>query len=142
MKIITITDPHRKKHFDFFNKMDQPHFNMVANVDITEFLNTIKANSWPFTPWMVYFLSRTANELKSFRWRIRGEKIVEHTSVQPSFSVPTDVSDVFSFCTVPYHPNATIFIKKALAMMEKMKTNPSFEDEEGRDDFLFLSAFP
>ena len=142
MKKINFTDPHRKKHFDHFNKMDQPHFSLVANVDITDFLKTIKEKQWLFTPYMVYILTRAANEIKTFRWRIRGEEIVEHPSVQPSFSVPTDVSDVFSFCTVNYHPKADIFIKDALETMERMRTAPDFEDEEGRDDFLFMSAIP
>lgn len=142
MKKITFSDPHRKKHFEFFNKMDQPHFSIVANVDITAFLETIKEKPWPFTPYMVYLLARAANEIDAFKWRIRDNEIVEHQSVQPSFTVPTNASDVFSFCTVSYHPEASVFIHDALAVIEKMKTNPDFEDEAGRDDFLFMSAIP
>lgn len=142
MKTINFNNPHRKKHFDFFRKMDQPHFNLVANVDITSFLQHIKQHQLSFTVPIVYIISRVANELPAFRWRIRGEQVVEHESVQPSFTVPTDVSDVFSFCTVEYSPDVTTFFQRAQATIEEMKTNPNFEDEEGRDDFLFLSAIP
>ena len=142
MKTITFNDPHRKKHFDFFRKMDQPHFNLVANVDITSFLNHIKTRQLPFTVPMVYLLSRAANESKAFRWRIRGEEVVEHPSVQPSFTVPTEVSEVFSFCTVDYDADPQVFFDRAFATIEKMKTAPDFEDEPGRDDYLFLSAIP
>lgn len=142
MKTITFADAHRRKHFDFFRNMDQPHFNIVANVDITAFLHTVKVQQLPFTPAMVYLLARAANEIAVFRWRIRGQEVVEHASVQPSFTVSTDVSDVFSFCTVDYHPSAAVFLADALATIEHMKTNPDFEDEPGRDDFLFMSAIP
>jgi len=142
MKIIQLTNHHQKKHFDHFIKMDQPHFNLVANVDITDFLSIIKSKKWPFTPSMVYVLARIANEIPVFKRRIRGKKIIEHSSVQPSFSVPTDVSEVFSFCTVTYDVNPAVFIENALAEIERMKTNPIFEDEDGRDDFLFMSAIP
>jgi len=142
MKIIKLNDPHAKKHFNHFNRMDQPHFNLVANVDITTFLAKIKSKNDAFTPWMVYVLARVANEIPVFRRRIRGEDIIEHESVQPSFSVATDVSEVFSFCTVPYHPDAAIFIRNARNEIQLMKTNPNFEDEKGRDDFLFMSAIP
>lgn len=142
MKIITFSNPHRQKHFDFFSKMDQPHFNLVANIDITRFLQFIKDHQLPFTPYVVYLLSKTANDLPAFRWRIRGEQVVEHATVQPSFTVPTEVSEVFSFCTVDYAPEAAVFIERALATIERMKTNPDFEDEPGRDDFLFMSAIP
>ena len=142
MKIITFSNPHRQKHFDFFRKMDQPHFNLVANVDITRFLQFIKNQQLPFTPYIVYLLSKAANDIPAFRWRIRGEQVVEHPTVQPSFTVPTEVSEVFSFCTVDYDPEASVFIERALATIERMKTDPDFEDEPGRDDFLFMSAIP
>lgn len=142
MKTITFADAHRRKHFAFFRNMDQPHFNIVANVDITTFLGTVKAQPLPFTPAMVYLLARAANEIAVFRWRIRGQEVVEHPSVHPSFTVSTDVSDVFSFCTVDYHPSAPVFLADALATMERMKTYPDFEDEPDRDDFLFMSAIP
>jgi len=142
MKIIKLNNPHAKKHFDHFNRMDHPHFSLVANVDITAFLAKIKSKNETFTPWMVYVLARVANEIPVFRRRIRGEDIIEHESVQPSFSVATDVSEVFSFCTVTYHSDAAIFIKNTLNEIQLMKTNPSFEDEKGRDDFLFMSAIP
>jgi chloramphenicol O-acetyltransferase type A len=122
--------------------MDQPHFSIVANVDITDFLRMSKERSLPFTPYMVYLLSKAANELPAFRWRIRGEQVVEHASVQPSFTVPTEASEVFSFCTVDYHPEQAVFIERALATIERMKTTPNFEDEPGRDDYLFMSAIP
>ena len=142
MKTITFTDPHRKKHFDFFRAMDQPHFNLVANVDITGFLKVVKQEKLPFTPYMVYALSKVANDISVFRWRIRGEQVVEHESVQPSFTVPTEASDVFSFCTVAYHPDRDTFVERAKATIERMKEDPNFEDEEGRDDYLFMSAIP
>jgi chloramphenicol O-acetyltransferase type A len=142
MKTITFDNPHRKKHFDFFRKMDQPHFNLVANVDITSFIAATKKKQLSFTVPMVYVLSRAANELRAFRWRIRGEQVVEHTSVQPSFTVPTEVSEVFSFCTVDYDPVAEVFFQRAHATIQKMKTEPDFEDEPGRDDYLFMSAIP
>ena len=122
--------------------MDQPHFNLVANVDITGFLAIIKANKLPFTPYIVYALSKVANDITVFRWRIRGEQVVEHERVQPSFTVPTEASDVFSFCTVAYDPDLDTFVERAKATIARMKEDPDFEDEEGRDDYLFMSAIP
>lgn len=142
MKTIQFTDPHRKKHFDFFRQMDNPHFNICANVDITRYLERLKQEQIPFTPAIVYATSKTANDISTFRQRIRGEQVVEHEAVHPSFSVVTEMSDVFSFCLVHYQSDFLSFVEAALAAIEKMKQAPSFEDEEGRDDFLFMSSFP
>jgi chloramphenicol O-acetyltransferase type A len=139
---IHFKDPHRKKHFEFFRRMDQPHFSLVANVDITELRSCLQAGNLAFTPAIVYLLSRTANALPPFRQRIRGEQVVEHECVHPSYTVPTANSEVFSFCYVSYQPNVPAFLKAAQAAAEKMYHHPRFEDEAGRDDLLFLSAIP
>ncbi len=142
LKTITFDHPHRQKHFEFFNAMNHPHFNICANVEITNYLKIIQDNNLPFTPAIVYVVAKTANDIKEFRWRIRDKQIVEHEKVHPSFSVYTEVADVFSFCEVKYQSNYNAFVKNAAQRAEKMRQNPSFEDEHGRDDYLFLSAIP
>lgn len=138
---ITFSSSHRQRHFDFFNQMNHPHFNICANVDITALLPFLKANNLPFTPSIVYLISRVANEINEFRWRIRENEVIEYDRVDPSFTVWTEAADVFSFCTVPFHQEAGIFTADALAKMEQMKSDPSMDDEE-RDDLLFLSSIP
>lgn len=142
MKNIPFDHPHRRAHFDFFNQMTNPHFNICANVDVTELLDFSKRENLPITPTIVFFIAKAANEIKEFRWRIRDGQVVEHGEVHPSFSVYTDVADVFSFCEVKYAKDAREFINRANIKIEEMKTDPSFEDEYGRDDYLFLSAIP
>ncbi|MEX0363270.1 MAG: CatA-like O-acetyltransferase [Allomuricauda sp.] len=142
MKKIVFDNPHRKKHFAFFNHMNHPHFNITANVDLGSFLPYVKSMEMPLTYSLVYLLSKAANDIIEFRWRIRENEVVEHESVHPSFTVPTNETDVFSFCTVPFQTSAQDFIADAKRINEAMKTNPSIEDEPGRDDYLFMSAIP
>jgi chloramphenicol O-acetyltransferase type A len=142
MKTLEFTDPHRKKHFEFFRNMNHPHFSVCANVDISGLPATLKERRLPFMASMVWLVSTVANEIPEFRQRIRNIVAVEHDAVHPSFSVPTATADVFSFCEVKWTPDYPTFIRQAMAKIELMKTNPSFEDEEGRDDYLFLSSFP
>lgn len=141
-KTITFDHPHKQKHFEFFLAMNQPHFGITANVDITEFLQVVRDSAdLRFTPCIVYLIARTAHEVKEFRWRIRGKEVVEHSTVRPSFAVPTSAG-AFSFCTVDYYEDPLTFHRETVNRMELMKTNPSFEDEHGKDDYLFLSTFP
>lgn len=142
MKYIRFDDPHRQKHFDFFNRMSSPHFSLTAPLDITKWLHSLKAQGLPFTPAMAYLLASAANEIPAFRWRIRGQSVVEHEQVSPSFTVQTAASSVFSFCTVEYHPSPRAFLRRAQQQMAAVQETPSFEDEPGRDDFLFLSSIP
>jgi chloramphenicol O-acetyltransferase type A len=142
MKKIKFEDKHRQDHFDFFNGMNHPHFNLTSNVEVTKLIPFIKKNKLPMTFCIVYLISKTANEIPEFKQRIRDKAVVEHRLVNPSFTVKTEKADVFSFCTVPYVDNPKSFIKKAEEVNELMLTNPSIKDEPGRDDYLFLSAIP
>lgn len=142
MKTITIDSPHRRKHFDFFRQMNHPHFSVCAQLDLTPWFDETRRRGLRMTASLVYLLARAANEVPQFRQRIRGQQIVEHERVHPSFAVPTEGCDVFSFCEVPYQPRLRSFVARAEAQMEAMRTAPSFEDQAGRDDYLFMSAFP
>ena len=142
MKEISFEHPHRRAHFEYFNRMTNPLFAVCAPVEVTAFVQHRQERRLPFTPAVVYLVARAANDIPEFRWRIRGERVVEHGVVHPSFSVPTDRADVFSFCEVPYAPDGVDFIHRAQTRMAQMRVQPSFTDEPGRDDFLFLSAFP
>jgi len=142
MKEIKFTNSHRKKHFAFFSKMDQPHFSVCANVDITKLNKLLKAQNLAFTPTIVYLISKTANAIPEFKQRIREDIVVEHDWVHPSFTVTTDVEEVFSFCEVKFQENYQDFVLAVRKRQEEMKVNPSIEDEPGRDDYLFLSSFP
>jgi chloramphenicol O-acetyltransferase type A len=142
MQKLTFPDPHRRKHFDFFRAMDMPHFSICLQLDITETLRLIRAEGLHFTSTIVYLVSRVANEVAPFRQRIRGEEAVEHASVHPSFTVQTQASEVFSFCQVSYQKDYGAFVSDVRTAIKHMQHRPSFEDEEGRDDLLFLSSFP
>ncbi len=142
MKIIEFKNEHRKKHFEFFKNMNHPHFSVSGNVDITLLLKSIKEKGYPFMPTIAWAVSKIANDLSVFKQRIRGDEIVEHSFVHPSFTVDTLESDVFSFCEVKFVTGFKNFLDSAVAKINLMKTSPSFEDEPGRDDYLFLSSIP
>jgi chloramphenicol O-acetyltransferase type A len=60
----------------------------------------------------VYVLSRAANAIPEFRYRIRAEKVVEHEIVHPSTTILTD-EDLFSFCIFNYIEDFSLFAARA-----------------------------
>lgn len=142
MKKINFSNAHRKKHFEFFNAMANPLFQVTASIAITPFLKVVKNQNLHFTSACAFIITKACQEIPSFLQRIRNKEIVQHDLVHPSFAIETRSSDVFSFCTVDYTPEWKAFYQNALAKIEQLQEEPSFEDEPGRDDFLFLSSMP
>ena len=101
MRYIDMQTWSRRNHFRLFSTFNHPHFSMCVNVDLTVFYPFVKRNGYSLTVSMVYLISRASNAIPEFRQRIRGDQVVEHEIVSPSFSILTDV-DLFSFCAVEY----------------------------------------
>jgi chloramphenicol O-acetyltransferase type A len=131
----------RYEHFKLFNTFNHPHFNMCVNVDLTAFYPAVKQHDRSFTVALVYVLSRTANTIPEFRYRIRGDQVIEHEIVNPSFTLLID-DDLFTFCNVDYRDDFAEFAAIAANRIAFMKAQPTLKAEPGRDDLLFMTAIP
>ncbi|NIV38598.1 MAG: hypothetical protein GWN58_57030, partial [Anaerolineae bacterium] len=87
---------------------DHPHFGLCANVDVTAFLPAIKERGVSVTVAMVYVIARAANAIPEFRFRIRGEEVVEHDVVHPGTTILVN-EDQFTFATFAYAENFSWF---------------------------------
>jgi chloramphenicol O-acetyltransferase type A len=131
----------RRKHFEVYNAFDYPHFGLCANVEIGRFYPVVKRRGLSFTVATVYVLARAANAIPEFRWRIRGNTVVEHEAVHPSPTILTD-GGLFSFCTIPYAQDFAEFARRAAERIAYVRAHLTLEDEPGQDDLLFMTGIP
>ncbi|MFM8320254.1 MAG: CatA-like O-acetyltransferase [Chloroflexota bacterium] len=141
MHLIDLDAWPRRRHYELFRRFDYPHFNMTAPVDVTRFYAAVKARRASYTIAAIFAVSTAANRLVEFRWRMRGDQVVEHDTVDPAPTLLGD-DDLFSYYSVPYINDYTQFAGRAQAAIERTRRQPSLADEPGRDDYLFLSAIP
>ncbi len=140
MKQIDIDTWPRKKHYEFFKAFDAPHFNVTATLDVTKLHTHAKTTGQSFFKLFLYGAVKTANAIPELRFRMRGDAVVEHDVVHPSFTVMMD-DDVFNFCTVSYKEAFPEFVEDVTARMEEAKQNVHVGDEES-DDLLYITSVP
>ncbi len=131
----------RREHFKVFSAFDYPHFSLCVNVDLTAFHPFVKQRGISFNAATVYVLARSANAVPEFRHRIRPDRVVEHEVVHPSITIPT-MEDLFSFCTLEYSEDYSVFAAKAAERIAYVQEHTTLEDEPGQDDLLFMTAVP
>jgi len=142
MRYINLETWPRREHFEVFRTFDYPHFNMCANVDLTGFYHFVKKHGFSLNVATVYVLTRAANSIPEFRYRIRGDSIVEHEVVHPSSTI-MGKDDVFSFCGLEYQESFPAFSAKAAEKIARVQERPRLsEEDQGRDDWLFMTAIP
>jgi chloramphenicol O-acetyltransferase type A len=131
----------RREQFELFRDSHLPYFNVCADVDITATRQAAKARGVPVTAAIVYLIARTANRIQEFRYRIRGQSVVEHDLVHPASTVMTD-DDLFTFCFFEYRDDFPAFVDGYCAATAHAQAHPSLDDPEDRDDLLFMTAIP
>jgi chloramphenicol O-acetyltransferase type A len=141
MRKIDLESWPRRKHFELYRQFELPHFNLTFPVTVSAFRNWVKERADSLTLATVYLLSQVANELAPFRMRIRGDEVIEHEVVHPSFTVLVE-NEIFSFCTVTYRADYEAFITAGSRRIEEVRAEPTLEDKPGQDDLLFMTSLP
>jgi chloramphenicol O-acetyltransferase type A len=141
MRVIDMQTWSRREHFKLYTAFDHPHFGMCANVDLTKFHPYVKQHGHSVTLAIVYLITRAANDISEFRYRIRNEAVIEHDVVHPSTTILA-ADDLFSFCWFDYCDDFSSFAASAKERIAYFQTHPTLEDIPGRDDFIYMTAIP
>lgn len=141
MRYIDLETWPRREHYELYRQLDQPHFNMCARVDVSAFYPALKARGVGFTVGVLYVLARAANDISAFRYRMRGDRVIEHEVLHPGTTVLAD-SGVFGFCTVDYVVDFPLFAVGAAAALAAARLEPTLKEEPARDDVFFSTAIP
>ena len=141
MKYIDIENWPRREHFHFFSGMDYPHFNICANLDISQLHPFLKKHGLPFFTSVLYLSARAANSIKELRYRIRDGMVVEHETVSTAITVMGN-NEVFGYCTIEYRADPEEFMAKAAEVIAKTKENPTITEDSTRDDVFYYTTIP
>ncbi|QEY35323.1 chloramphenicol acetyltransferase [Caproiciproducens galactitolivorans] len=141
MEIIDLNTWPRKEHFAFFRRMEYPQFNICVKLDVTHFLQFVKENGLSFYFTMGYASAAAANEIENFRYRIRGEQVVLHEKVHPSFTILPKGKELYKMVAADMTDDIHSYTR---TVQEKERRQPVFMDpeEEGRDDQLYCTCTP
>lgn len=144
MKHIDIENWNRKDHFNFFYKMDYPQYNICMDIDVTHFVSFCKKENLSFYYSMIYAVTKTANGLENFKYRIRDGKVVLHDSIHPSFTeMDRNVSEeLFKMLTVDMTENISDFVQAAEKENAGQKTYFDPKKLTGRDDLIYITCIP
>jgi chloramphenicol O-acetyltransferase type A len=142
MEIIDLNTWDRTTHFNFFRRMDYPQYLICSNIDITNFLSKLKERNISFYYAMIYAATYALNQVKEFKYRIKGDKVISHNTIHPSFTDMTDGSELFKMVTVDMEDNIENFVTKAKKKADSQKDYFVIKDVEGRDDLIYITCIP
>lgn len=143
MKILPLVEWDRCETAAFFGGLEVPFYSLSWRVDVTQLYGSAKRAGRSFYLSMIYEVMASLNATEAFLYKLRGDTVVRHDRLSPSFTVP-HMGDRFKIVSVELQENEGIdaFCARA-GQQANMQTHafPSPEQER-RDDWAYLSCLP
>ncbi|MDO4345268.1 MAG: CatA-like O-acetyltransferase [Eubacteriales bacterium] len=138
---ISLEEYPRREHFKYFHSLAYPYVGVTVLVDITEWLEKIRERKQPFFLSFLYCAVNSANEVPELCQRIAGEKILEFSSCQASYTVALE-DGTYTYCAVDCAMPLEKFLPYAAEKQRLAKLHPSIEDGEDALSQFFISSLP
>lgn len=144
MKTLDLATWPRRRHHAFFRRLPYPVYNLCFDLDVTGLRQAVAARGGSFMHAVVHLSMQAVNapEGENFRLRQRGDDVVLHERVHPSFTTMPAGSDLFHIVTTDHLDDPVAFDAHARERSAAQVDPFPSDADHARDDLVFLSSIP
>ena len=132
----------RKEHFRFFSGLSFPFYGVTLSLDVTNLRSYVKAHGLSFYYALIYATLTAMNGLPDFLYKIRGDRIVRHDRLHPSFVVLDEDTHLIKIVNVSLDGTMEAFCRRAEEQVLTQKEPFPDAQQENRDDLVYISCTP
>lgn len=77
----------RTEAFYIFKSFEAPYVNLCSDIDITEFMRFIRGNDYYFFAALLFYITKAANVIEEFRYRLEGDTPVLWNQVSANYTL-------------------------------------------------------
>jgi len=140
-RIIDLESYKRKDHYRYFKDIGFPYVGLTVNVDITEFMDSIKRAGNPFYLSFVYRVVAAANAVPEFRRRIENDAIVEYDHCIASCTILKE-DETYGYLNIDCDQPFEDYLREGKARIEDARKAGNIEDDENVGSLFFISSVP
>ncbi|MDD3894607.1 MAG: CatA-like O-acetyltransferase [Syntrophomonadaceae bacterium] len=134
-KIIDVTDWKRAVHCQIFRNSIEPAYCVTFELDITNFMNKVRAMKYPFSMALIFAVSECANGIEEFRYRFVDGQIVLYDRIDTAFTYINKDTELFKVVNVEMQDTLEEYVAIATQKAESQKEY--FTGPLGNDVFQF-----
>lgn len=142
MEYIDLETWPRKEHFQFFSGLSFPFYNITSTLDITPLYHYAKAHGLSLYYALIYATMTVTNGLPDFLYKIRGEEIVRHDQLHPSFVVLNEETHLIKIVNALYSGTMEEFCAQCAQRVAAQTAHFPSATDERRDDLVYISCLP
>ena len=125
----------RREHCAIFRHYVEPSYCLTTDIDVTNFLGTVRDEGYSFTLSFIWLVSKCANEIEEFRYRFLSEKVVLFDRIDTLFAYMDEGDDLFKMVSVPFRDSLREYVTEAEETAKSQKAY--FPAPPGIDVFRF-----
>ena len=131
----------RRELFDFYQKFDNPCFNVSVQVEAGDLYACARQRNASFFLLALYAILRAANAVPQLRQRVLGDAIVEFERIAVMTPIMTE-QQMFRQIWCEYSPDFSAFADEAAPKVASAKKGTPSPMKEHGEDFLCASCLP
>lgn len=131
----------RKAQFEFFQQHDDPIWSITAEVDCTATYKTAKEKKHSFFLSYLHKSLKAAYDTEEFRYRVENGTIYCYHNLIGSATIAKK-DDTFGFSYFTYEENFENFSRKAIAEIEKVKSENILRPTINNENVIHYSTVP
>ncbi len=141
-KTVDLSTWTRRSHFHHFRDYAMPIFEVCARVDVTGLVERARRDQESLFGALLFEVMSAVNEVPQLRQRIRGDEVVEHDTVHPSYTVLVD-DEHFNFCYTDFCPDRGAFLADVTRAAKGQRGRLDLAlEEDARDDLVYVTSLP
>ncbi|MFT4624831.1 MAG: chloramphenicol O-acetyltransferase [Myxococcota bacterium] len=141
MKVIDPETWPRRPHFEHFRTYQMPWFHLAARVQVGPLVRWARSEHVSVARTLVWAVAAAANRVPELRQRIRGEDVVEHEVVHPSFTILRK-DGTFTGCPASFDPDLRAFLAASAEAVEARRVGAFVLAGPEDDRRLYLTSLP
>ena len=131
----------RRELYDFFAPMSHPFYTLTFPVDVTALRRYTKERGLSFYCAMVWLVTKAMDDVEEFRVKIRGEDLILHDHLVPSFTDLHPGSRNFHITTLEAGDDLADFCRRAKAASAAQTTFLP-ESPWPEDQLIYFTCLP
>lgn len=143
--LIDIESWDRAENFYIFRDFDMPYTNICADIDITNFMKFIRTKDYSFFATLLYYITKSANIIKEFRYRLEDETPVIWNWISANYTLMRDNGIMGNSYTDYTESLEEFYYNVTIDLAESKKSNKminKFRPEDEADSVITITSIP
>lgn len=134
-KVIDEANWKRALHCQIFRNSVEPSYCVTFELNITNFLEKIRAKKYSFTLSLIFIVSKCANDIEEFRYRFINNQIVLYDRINTAFTYLDKDTELFKVVNVEMQETIESYV--TLAAQKAASQKEYFTGPLGNDVFQY-----